>query len=186
MEAGSLKTAPTDKHTIVQCNIKQLSNCTRRGYRQAYKYLLKHTSSEDTCAHYVCTHACVGRYVLTGACAHKMHKTGTHTHTHTHTRTHACMHACTHTHTHTHTHSVTQVDIVYVDASVYMYGCICTFTRYTITLQGIASSATALKRARCVDAGLAAVVFACQTFINICKQDDIGIRTHKNVAIQLI
>ena len=59
MEAGSLKTAPTDKHTIVQCNIKQLSNCTRRGYRQAYKYLLKHTSSEDTCAHYVRTHACV-------------------------------------------------------------------------------------------------------------------------------
>ena len=46
-----------------------------------------------------------------------------------------------------------------------------TCTHHTISLQGIASHTTALKSAKCVNAGLAAIVFTSLTFINIYKEN---------------
>ena len=56
--------------------------------------------------------------------------------------------------------------------------CMHTCTCCTISLQGIASCTAALKRARCVDAGLGAVVFTCLTFINVCKVNNHQITNH--------
>ena len=45
-----------------------------------------------------------------------------------------------------------------------------TCTHHTISLQGIASHTTAMKSVKCVNAGLAAIVFTSLTFINIYKE----------------